>query len=191
MATDVCGVHTSTLTLILRLLVVALLLTCHSDAFTWRRKRSPPRWGCGATVRAAPTRSPPALRGNQQNAAEDETALLEFDVSRLLDIGTADSNDSLDRGKKRMKLLSSVVSAADNAGDGKDDEDERRKPTETFQQDDDHPLALPRHIASMRPFLCISDDPEVRNEAGLHLQCRLYENFGTRLTSQIRFIGEI
>ena len=165
MATDVCGGHTSTLTLTLRLLLaVALLLTGRSDAFTWRRKRSPLRLGCGATARAAPTRSPPALRGKQQSAAEDET-MLEFDVSRLLDIGsTADCSDS-----KRTKLLSSVVSAADNAGDSKGDEYERMQPTETFQQDDDHQLALPRHIASMRPFLCISDDPEVRNEAGLHL----------------------
>ena len=167
MATDVCGGHTSTLTLTLRLLLaVALLLTDRIHAFAWRRKRSPPRWeGCGAVaVRAAPTLSPPALRGKQQSAAEDET-MLEFDVSRLLDIGsTADCSDS-----KRTKLLSSVVSAADNAGDSKGDEYERMQPTETFQQEDDHPLALTRHIASMRPFLCISDDPEVRNEAGLHL----------------------
>jgi len=73
--------------------------------------------------------------------------LVEFDLSRLLGLGS--SVDCYDSGReKRMKLLSSVISASDNAGGSKGDE-----VTETFQQDEDHPLTLPSHIASMRPFL--------------------------------------
>lgn len=82
--------------------------------------------------------------------------LVEFDLSRLLGLGS--SVDCYDSGReKRMKLLSSVISASDNAGGSKGDE-----VTETFQQDEDHPLTLPSHIASMRPFLRKSHAHEVR-----------------------------
>ena len=158
MAADITRGVTSMLPFIL----VALLFAGRSHAFAfWRRKHSSPRRCRGeAASRAAPTRSPPALSGNQQSSTEDETTLMEFDVSTLLDIGSSVDYDS---DRKKMNLLSAVISASfDNAGGSKGDEAKRWQPTETFQQDDDGPLALPEHLSSMRPFLCISNDTEVR-----------------------------